>query len=399
MKPSGLNSIEFILSILVGLWKIAGWIVLIIVVGPVLYLLWSWNTMSYQAKTIQALNAAPATQVILDLNRCQADQGFLLQVPGVAPKDTFAWAAHWLPWAPGMPPDQNEPYPTTSLGNYEPLYLDTYRHRDDVPHGDPWYLHGLLKLAPTRYWYDGTGPDYAFGKVAGNYQAYVGAVRAVMSMRYLLGGLAAGMQPEELTEAARRGNDAQLVDPASAAKVAGTGKAAFLRGYATDFGGKLPVVSLDLQKFEDRVWNYQEDLHAMDKGLDVTWDKRMGWWGGTGAGNGVNADNSRDFYITGLRLQGQSEGRPHFTPLDFLVYHLPSTTFNQDRARGELARMTEDAFWLPLLPDTPQVRDAVNILLYHVRQDLDHDYRFSRKYGYILFQGDKFGRDSSIMKE
>ena len=52
MKPSGLNSIEFILSILVGLWKIAGWIVLIIVVGPVLYLLWSWNTMSYQAKTI-----------------------------------------------------------------------------------------------------------------------------------------------------------------------------------------------------------------------------------------------------------------------------------------------------------------------------------------------------------
>ena len=37
MKPSGLNSIEFILSILLSIWKVAGWIILIIVVGPVLY--------------------------------------------------------------------------------------------------------------------------------------------------------------------------------------------------------------------------------------------------------------------------------------------------------------------------------------------------------------------------
>ena len=37
MNPSGLNSIEFILSILIAIWKFAGWVLLVIIVGPVLY--------------------------------------------------------------------------------------------------------------------------------------------------------------------------------------------------------------------------------------------------------------------------------------------------------------------------------------------------------------------------
>ena len=38
-------------------------------------------------------------------------------------------------------------------------------------------------------------------------------------------------------------------------------------------------------------------------------------------------------------------------------------------------------------------------LLGQLRKDLEHDRRFARKCGYILFQGDKFGRSPTTMNE
>jgi hypothetical protein len=198
---------------------------LVLVVGPVLYLLWSWNTVSYQSKAIEALNRAPSTRVTVDFNQALlvpinnetlAFHVVKVEVPGVIPQNTTAWLEHWLPWAPGMPPDPNEANPDTSLGNYEPLFLDNYRRPKDIPHADPWYLHGLLKLAPTKHWDDRTGPDYAFGKVAGNYLAYLSAVRAVAAMRYLLGGIAAGQSGEDLVTRASASGDLHLLIPDAA---------------------------------------------------------------------------------------------------------------------------------------------------------------------------------------
>jgi len=139
----------------------------------------------------------------------------------------------------------------------------------------------------------------------------------VMTMRYLLGGIATGIPAEALTVQAREGDDSQLCDPGSAYRISGSTRAKeFLTGYITNFDGKLPVATLDLQKFDDATWNHQADLRVMDKGLNVTWEKRMGWWGGTGAGQGGESDNSRDFFITGLDLQGQQgvdPASPHWT--------------------------------------------------------------------------------------
>jgi len=306
-----------------------------------------------------------------------------------------------LCWAPGMPPDPNEANPNTSLGNYEPLYLDHYRRPKDIPHAAPWYLHGLLKLAPTKHWDDRTGPDYAFGKVAGNYLAYVSAVRAVAAMRYLLGGIAAGQSQAHLVSFASMADGLHLLSPDAAFKVSGSSNTQaqlFLTGYATDFGDKLPVVTLDLQKFDEATWNHQADLRAMGKS-SVEWDDHMGWWGGTGAGDGGTTDNSRDLFITRLRLHDQYsfEGRPSFTMMDFLFNHLPSTTPSEDKARGELKAMTTDAFWDKLLP--ADAHDAAHALLLQVRRDLKADYQFSRKYGQVMFSGEKFDRGPSIMEE
>jgi hypothetical protein len=38
------------------------------------------------------------------------------------------------------------------------------------------------------------------------------------------------------------------------------------------------------------------------------------------------------------------------------------------------------------------------MLLNLIRKGLDFDTRFARKYGFIMFQGDKFGRSASVMK-
>ena len=297
-------------------------------------------------------------------------------------------------WAPGMPPDRTENNLTTSYGGYEGMYLDHYRRATDIPHADPWYYHGLLKLAPTKHWDDGTGVDYVFGKVAGNYQAYVAAMRAVLTIRYLLGGMAAGVPPDSLASLAQQAGDAQLAGPVAAYRVAGaTRLSAFLRGYNTDFNGQLPVVHLDLQKFDDSTWG---GLRGLCKD-GVESDNRMGWWGGPGAGSGTLPDNSRDYFITGLATRRNPLGcRPQFTPADFLLNHMPELTPGQRAAQAELRRVTTDAFWDSLL--SADLRSDAHILLNVVRKDLDHDYRFARKYGFIMFQGDKFGRGTSIMK-
>jgi hypothetical protein len=225
-----------------------------------------------------------------------------------------------------------------------------------------------------------------------------------MTMRYLLGGTAAGVSADDLLERASASGGLELVGPVTAYRVSGATRTKdFLLAYATDFHGQLPVATLDLQKFEDKTWMVG-GIFITDR---VVWDKCMGWWGGPGAGTGSEADNTRDYFITGLRLSGQgpNEGRPDFTPLDFLFNHLPALTPSQVKAQDGLAQMTEDAFWDKVLPDTQgaagttTLREAAHTLLSQLRQELEHDYRFARKYGYILFQGDKFGRSPTIMEE
>lgn len=395
MKPSGLNSIEWILNLALGLWKIAGWVVLIVVTGPVLYLIWCWDATTYQALALRALAQAPATRVTLDFNQTlwvpnQTQQlilfGVKASVDGVKPKDTPAWLRHWLPWAPGL----------GGGASFEggSLFLDRYRRPQDVPQTDPWYFHGLMKLAPTRHWDDRTGVDYAFGKTTCNYLAYVGAVRAVLTMRYLVAGMAVGTSTDRIESAGWDDLEPQLGDPPAAYQAVGRGQPQpFLHGYTTDFGGKLPVVTLQLQSFDLPTWDSLPDLHYLREYRRNKWDNHMSWWGGPGAGNGCPPDNSEDLFITGV------DGvRPQFTPLDFLLYHMPSTTSAQDQALDPLRQLTTDAFWDPLLPNDP-ARHAAHRLLGKLRQDLEDDQKFARRYSYILFSGDAFGRDPSIMKE
>jgi hypothetical protein len=290
-----------------------------------------------------------------------------------------------------VPPDAFDP---TILGNYEAIYLDNYRRPKDIPHADPWYYHGLLKLAPSKHWDDRTGPDYAFGKSTGNYLAYVGAVRAVAAIRYLLGGVAAGRSDEDLASQAFITSSQHLLSPEAAFKASNSTRVKpFLLGYATDFGGKLPVVILDLQMFNDATWGAQLRNECSD---GVEWENRMGWHGGT---DSDTFSEKRDFFITGLHLQNQdlNEGRPSFTPVDFLLNHLPSSTSSEDKARSTLKAMTTDAFWDRVLAN-PAIRSGEHNLLRQVREDLENDRLFARKYSGVLFNGDKFDRGSSIMK-
>jgi hypothetical protein len=333
MKPSGLNSIEYVLQGFGFAFKVAGYIMLAAIAIPAMWILWSWHTMAYQAKTIQALNAAPVTHLTLDFNQLGADPQL----------------AKVLPWAPGVTVatehDLRDPV----------IYLDKYRIWNGAVMDDPWYLHGLFKLAPGKAWDSGTGPDYAFGKCSVHYRAYAGACRAVMAMHSLIGP--------------------------------GSGK------------GQLPMVTLDLQRFNDKTWAANPELTWGGRN-NPDWQERMGWWPGTHAGNGSSAPpEDIDFYITGLHVTGQDAGmgRPRFTPLDFIVWHLPSTTSDQDRALKVLTDLATDAYWEPLLPVA--VRADGFRELADIREDLAKDYRFARKYGFIVFSGEKFGRSPTIMQQ
>ena len=156
MQASGLNSIEYLLHFFVSLFKIAGWVLLIALVGPVLYLLWSWNTMSAQAYAVDTLNQVGGQSLYLDFNRCQMVANshpdypklpFDASVSQVAPLATRAFLQANLPWAPALVDDPAHPRmdfdpEPTSRGAYEGMYLDHYRRSHDIPHADPWYYHG-----------------------------------------------------------------------------------------------------------------------------------------------------------------------------------------------------------------------------------------------------------------
>ena len=306
MKPSGLNSIEYILHFIGVSLRILGYVILVATVGPVLYLLWSWNTMKFQERAIDALNAAPMTELQVDFNRCaitpamlERERNWALAIQQMsahdAPDPIYAyplpfevrlgdkapdkelapWVLRSLPWAPGLQKDPQlvPKEPIYSYGGYEGMYLDHYRRHKDIPHTDPWYYHGLLKLSPTKHWDDGTGPDYAFGKVAGNYLAYAGACRAVASMRYLLGARAMGFNGDNFRLTL---GDVSIDSPIATynalTKLRPGDPDAFLRGYNTDFNGQLPVLTLDLEKFDDGTWGGLRG-ECSD---GVEWDKRMG---------------------------------------------------------------------------------------------------------------------------
>jgi hypothetical protein len=436
MKASGLNSIEYVLHLIGCAWKIISAILLVLIVGPVLYLLWSWNTMKYQNEAIQCLNGAQEVVLTVDLNRCPATLDQLIQERNVAIATAFRpsyevintapllplpfavraprledplgpFVLNNLPWGPALlrdpildPKEGFHPY--GNGGNSEAIYLDHYRRSKDVPHADPWYFHGLFKLAPTKHWDDGTGPDYVFGKTAENYHAYAGAVRAVAMMRLLLGARAMGIDGMQLLPCLigpLDGSPENMDNPVTAyntltALVKPGDARAFMRAYDTDWGDQLPVLDLTMQKFDDDTWKTRP---GKQYSMGQDWEEHMQWWGGPFAGNGSAPDNSRDYFITGLATRHNPLGcRPQFTPTDFLLNHMPDLTPGQRAAHAELRRVTTDAFWDSLL--SADLRSDAHILLNVVRLDLDHDYRFARKYGYIMFQGDKFGRSASVMK-
>lgn len=423
MKPSGLNSIEYVLNFILGLWKVIGYVLLTAIVGPVLYLLWVWNTTTYQARTIEALNAAPILeQITFNFNgTMQCSDGKVAgqivfpfsATPAERPMDQMpSFLAKFLPWAPALPKDPLHPLaPLTeddqSRGTMEPISLDSYRLPHGVPHADPWYRYGLFKLAPGKHWDCGTGPDYAFGKCAGNYLAYVGAVRAVATMRNLLGARAIGAPKEELDLLPLRSASLYLQNPIvvffalSEHTAPGAGRA-FLNAYATNFNNKLPNIELDLQPFMEAMWYYQPDLKAMkhsnEGGSD--WQNRMGWWPGFIPNGSSAPPDTTDIYITGLRVAGQSNllGRPQFTVLDFFWNHLPATTSSEAKARGALTRMTTDAFWDGVLPADPVTREAAHTLLADLRRDLAFDYQFARKYGSYVYDGSAMDRSIAIIE-
>ena len=76
----------------------------------------------------------------------------------------------------------------------------------------------------------------------------MGAGRAVMTMRHLLGGIAAGNRAYNLATWADEGGSPQMKGPAFAHALKGNNQPKrFLTGYTADFNGKLPVVILDMQ--------------------------------------------------------------------------------------------------------------------------------------------------------
>jgi hypothetical protein len=259
-------------------------------------------------------------------------------------------------------------------------------------------------MAPTKKWDWGTGPDYAFGKCAGNYRAYVGAVRAVAAMRAIKAAQALGIAPSFSVHAVLY-REAQnpvgayyaLMGHCEAPPSSSLTVKAFTEAYRTSWGDRLPVVTLDLQKFDPEVWGNPGEGEARD------WDNYMGWHPLCGIEDdrsvwGHRPARTFDLFITGLRLKGQGphEGRPRSSRLDFLLWNTPSTTRSQDKALDALTALTTDAFWDPLID--AGLRGLAHQVLKQIRKDLEHDYKFARRFGHVAFNGDALDRNPSVMK-
>ena len=436
MTPSGLNDIEYSLHWGGKLFRFVGYVVGFVIFAPIILFFWSKDTMAYQEKAVQAVNTAPMThQIRVDFNTCTVPPALLDEEQGVAERhlsgdhedtwmlghtnllpftasgaaDTPRFMRYSLPWAPGLvndpwlAHDREAALAGTSMGPVGSLYLTHYRNSWDIPNADPWYAHGLFKMAPTKRWDWGTGPDYVFGKCAGNYQAYASAARATAGMRFLLAGRSMGLSGHLLALSWKSTWDQDPVlgywDLHNFAEHKPGERAAFLKAYCTNFGTALPVVTLDLQKFEESTW-----APARQKESGVTWDKFMGWWpegqrDPEEIGGLCQKAETRDFFITGLRLQGQRawEGRVGFSRSDFLFYRLPTTSPDLSTARGTLARLLTDSFWDALLPQDPETKRGAHEILAIIRAELQQDYQFARKYGNVAFSGDKMDREPSIM--
>lgn len=432
MNPSGRNSIEYLLhgagALIRWIYVAAGLAILI----PVFWAVWSWDTMSYQARAVEAMNQGPMQRVTVDFNHCILTEDMLREQEPftcLSPFTKIGGGTGWmpafkalpfsvtedpkvvyylLPWAPGVLRDELLGRgPETSLvgTRFEMTFEDMSRYRLKAdPRNDPWYPFGLFKLAPTREWDWGTGPDYAFGKVAANYEAYVAAARATAAMRVLVAGQAIGVDPTYLVHVALR---PEAQNPVAAfyglhrvPTYPAPGPEAhkpFLQAYCTDWGGRLPVVQMDLQKFDPSLWGTPDN--------EDRWDQYMSWHPRSGVeprktATGTIPGATKDLFITGMRRAGQdtSKGRPESSRLDFLVWHTPSSSRGEDSIRAELKSLLSDKTWDPLLPDAP-TRALAHTILAQIRKDLAFDHRYTRRCGHVVYCGAVLRQGVGILSE
>lgn len=432
MNPSGRNSIEYLLH---GAGTLIRWIYVAVglaILIPVFWVVWSWDTMSYQGRALEAMNRGPIQRITIDFNRCtltedtlRAQEPFTCLSPFTKIGGGTGWMPafkalpfvinedpstvyYLLPWAPSVLRDEllSRGPGTSLLGTRFDLTSEDmvhYRFTAD-PRNDPWYVFGLFRLAPSKEWDWGTGPDYAFGKVAANYEAYVAAARAVAAMRVLLAGRALGVEPGYLAHVALRPEAQNPVAafyalhrvptyPSPGPEAYGP----FLRAYGTDFNGLLPVVEMDLQRFDSSLWG---DPDGTDR-----WDQFMAWHPRSGTeprqtASGTIPGMTKDLVVTGMRKSGddQSKGRPAASRLDFLLWHTPATTRSEDVIRGRLLAMLSDKTWDALLLED-ETKVLAHKILAQLRKDMAFDRRWARRFGHVVYCGDVMRQGPGIMSE
>lgn len=424
-EPDGRNSIQTL-----GHWgghviRIGLWVVFAVCVVPVVFVLYMWQTMKLQQGAMEAIARDPkVSAVLVDFNQGSAQlsdlaayeiwrvnpegvdpslQALPFQVtylqdrhPGgplawtPTPRDGGnAWMAYNLPFEEGAATDRsfekafnswiyNPVHRTVNPFTVEsfPTAIQGARYLSpSAASSDPWFLQGLGKMAPTRYWDWHSGLQLAQAKASYNYHAYVAAARAVSRMRLLVAAdcVGAAMLPSQDLNPIR-----------VATNLPEAQRFAFLRSYTQSFQGQLPKMLLLTQDLGDGALLHDPrftDWQARNG--ESGWQMQLHVWS-VSEGPFIVGMTPWDGYHPYDRGALAME----FTYGDFFYRSSPAIRPQAKATQDLLLRMQAFDFWEPHLKAaglSPRSLSLARELLADAARKTQQDTLLARRYGHKLY--------------
>jgi hypothetical protein len=405
-EPDGRNSIQYVGHMGVTLVR---WVCMVFALAcllPTYLVLRGWQTMKRQEAGIEAVNTDPRIErYTLDFNRvtlqpedADAYQGFkdsgfpedrldpsLNSLPFTITGRPAAWVYYNLPFDANVVVDRfygrakmaegvvDGPY---NLVKADPLRsaVDLYdgARRIEAIEGDPLVSTGLFKLAPTKWWDWYSSLELVQAKAAPNYAAYAGAARVTARMRALAAGYIQ-LGDKRITQ------DNEVPARVLALNTAPDQRTDFWLKYTQAFQGDLPVIDIEVQPLDEKALTHDPQWAA--------WIKQAGddMYGITEQVQ----DATLGGYITGIRLTGDTMGRPDFTRMDYLLNSRAQIDDASHRAQAKLQAMMTYDFWAPLFMKRgmgdPETLEQVQRLLVEERTRLGRDVQFAHLHGHEAF--------------
>ena len=428
-EADGRNSLQSLGHFGGQLVKVFLWAVFIVCVVPVIFVIYMWQTMEVQQGGMRSLPQDPRLQgVLVDFNvgtfkladidawKAWANQTETLVDPALQalpfsatmltdqhPKGNLAWTPTDMPkggaWIYYNLPFEQDAVRDPHFGAafHDWIYNPTKRDVDPIALeslnkplqsldtvgmetmlGDPWFLQGLGKLAPTKDWDWNSPLLLAHAKASYNHKAYVGAARAVARMRMLV---ALSAVNQSLPTYAR-GRDLNPVY--AAADMDPAARRVFHRAYVEAFKGQLPQVLLLVQPLDDQTMlNTDEMREWHTRAAGQTWDLRIK----------IKSPSASPFITGMVKWSGyhpysREASTMEFSRLDFFIRSTPTNLPTVEEAQDTLTALQSFAFWEPLLRRHGLREDQLQMaktLLDSGSARLAREVRFTRRHGHILY--------------